>query len=214
MKNHIIKFTGIAMLFMIANTVPAKSQNTMETKDFRKAEEAQGIEVGQTAPDFKSKDQFDSVFELSKALEYGPVVLIFYRGQWCPICNSHLKKIQNSLPEINAKGANVVAVSPEKSEFIKKTMQKTGADFSLLHDKDYKISDLYDVTFRPGAATRTMYNTVLRANLKEAHSDSSQQLPIPATYIISQDQKIVWRHFDPDYKKRAKVDDILKNIPE
>ncbi|MCA1761082.1 MAG: hypothetical protein LC658_15045, partial [Bacteroidales bacterium] len=53
------------------------------------------------------------------------------------------------------------------------------------------------------------YNTMLGANLKEAHSDDSQRLPIPATYVINTDGKIVWRHFDPDYKKRSTVEDIV-----
>jgi peroxiredoxin len=58
-----------------------------------------------------------------------------------------------------------------------------------------------------------MYNTVLGGSLKKAHSDESQQLPIPATYILNKEGEIVWRHFDPDYKKRAKIEDIISNIP-
>jgi peroxiredoxin len=59
-----------------------------------------------------------------------------------------------------------------------------------------------------------MYNTALGANLKSAHSDDSQQLPIPATYIVNTDRTIVWRHFDPDYKKRASVEDIVAHLPK
>jgi peroxiredoxin len=56
---------------------------------------------------------------------------------------------------------------------------------------------------------RIMYNTMLGAKLKRAHSDDSQRLPIPATFVISKDGKIVWRQFDPDYKKRSSVEEIL-----
>jgi peroxiredoxin len=83
----------------------------------------------------------------------------------------------------------------------------------ITKDEDYKISDQFGLTFRPDSMTRVIYNTVLGGDLKEAHSDDSQRLPIPATYIIAKDGKIVWRHFDPDYKKRAKVEDIVNNIP-
>jgi len=58
-----------------------------------------------------------------------------------------------------------------------------------------------------------IYNKVLKAELKNSHSDDSEQLPIPATFIIGQDGKIIWRHFDPDYKKRSDVTDIVKNLP-
>ena len=181
----------------------------LTAQNYRKAKEAQGLEVGQQAPVFSAKDANDETFQLSEKLKTGPVVVIFYRGQWCPVCNKHLSQIQENLEEIMAEGATVVAVSPEKPEFLEQTAKKTGARFSLLFDQDYKIADAYDVTFLPGKMTRTMYNTMLRANLKEAHSDDSQRLPIPATYVINTDGKIVWRHFDPDYKKRSTVDAIV-----
>ncbi len=103
------------------------------------------------------------------------MVLIFYRGQWCPVCKKHLSHIQENLGKIIAIGATVVAISPEKPEYMYKTAQKTGAKFALLYDEDYLVADAYTVTFLPGAATRTIYNTTLRANLKEAHSDGSHR---------------------------------------
>jgi len=155
----------------------------------------------------------DSTFTLSEALKKGPVVVIFYRGQWCPVCNKHLSTLQDSLQMIYEKGASVIAISPEQSEFLKRTAEKTHASFSLLYDEGYKIANLFDVTFKPDSLTTVMYNTILRANLKEANTDVSQRLPIPATFIIGTSGKIIWRHFDSDYKKRSTVTDIVNNIP-
>jgi len=197
MKTLIISFITF---FIMANLT---AQNN------RKATEAKGLEVGQQAPVFSAKDANSETFQLSEKLKTGPVVLIFYRGQWCPVCNKHLSSIQENLEKIMDAGATVVAVSPEKPEYLDKTAQKTGARFTLLHDENYKIADAYDVTFLPGNMTRVMYNTMLGANLKEAHSDDSQRLPIPATFVINTKGKIVWRHFDPDYKKRSTTEDIV-----
>lgn len=121
--------------------------------------------------------------------------------------------MQASLQLIYDKGATVIAISPEQSEFLKRTAEKTHNSFSLLYDDGYTISDLFDVTFKPDSLTTIMYNTMLGANLKKANSDDSQRLPIPATFIIGTDGKIVRRHFDSDYKKRSTVADIVKNIP-
>ncbi|HDR51483.1 MAG TPA: peroxiredoxin family protein, partial [Mariniphaga anaerophila] len=107
----------------------------------RKATEAKGLEVGQQAPVFSAKDANSETFQLSEKLKTGPVVLIFYRGQWCPVCNKHLSSIQENLEKIMDAGATVVAVSPEKPEYLDKTAQKTGARFTLLHDENYKIAD-------------------------------------------------------------------------
>lgn len=186
---------------------------TMAQNEYNSVKDAKGLAVGDQVTDFTALDLHDNTFNLKKALKKGPVVVIFYRGQWCPFCNNHLKNLQDSLQLIYAKGASVVAISPEKSAFLKQTAEKTGAEFSLLYDEGYKISDLFDVTFRPDSMTRIIYNTMLGADLKNAHSDDSEQLPIPATFIIAQDGKIVWRQFDPNYKIRSNVSDIVKNIP-
>lgn len=186
----------------------AHSQN-----DYRKANEAEGIKVGETVENFKAQG-LEGSFELKKALNNGPVVLVFYRGHWCPVCNQHLSELEKDLKKIQDAGAQLFAISPEKPEKLRLTIEKTAASYTLLYDKDYKIADLFDVKFRPNAATRSTYNTILNADLKNAHSDDSQQLPIPATYIIDTRGKVVWRHLDPDYKNRSKVEDILSNIPK
>src|SRR5690606_20240761 len=128
---------------------------------------------------------------LSEALENGPVVLIFYRGQWCPVCNKHLSAFQDSIDLLNAAGVQVIAISPEKPELLSETREKTAASYTLLYDEDYKISTLFDVRFTPKKTDRIMYNTFLGADLKNAHSDDSEQLPIPATYLIGKDGTIL-----------------------
>lgn len=180
----------------------------------RKAEEAEGLKVGTLAPDFKASDQKGYEYHLQNALKEGPVVMIFYRGHWCPVCNRHLSKLEEELSKITDRGASVIAVSPEKPDYIQKTIEKTGASYTLIHDADYKISNTYDVTFLPNGITRTMYSTALGADFNNAYPGDSNKLPIPATYIIGKDGSIIWRHFNPNYKKRAAVDQIVKALEE
>ncbi len=190
-------------------TVSAFAQTTDST---RTAEETVGILVGTEAPLFKAKDQNNENYSLKKALKNGPVVVVFYRGQWCPFCNRHLTDLQDSLQMIVDKGATLIAVSPQKQELAKETAEKTGATFTLIYDEGYKIEDAYGVTFTPTKGQIKKYNTFLKAHLDEAHSDGSERLPVPATYIINQDGKIIWRHFDPNYKERSTVKEILEAL--
>jgi len=194
------------LIFLFVNILifnPIMSQN------YRSAKEANGLQPGADAPMFHAKDMQGNDFSLKETLGNGPVVIIFYRGHWCPVCNKHLKTLQDSLDVIQQYGATLVAVSPEQVRLLGKTAEKTGAEFTLLFDENYQIAEAFDVQFRPDSMQRVMYNTALGANLKEAHSDDSQQLPIPATFVIGQDGKIAWRHFDPDYRKRSSVKDIV-----
>ena len=180
---------------------------------YKTVNEAEGIKVGAKAPLFSAKDQHNNTYLLKKALKKGPVVVLFYRGQWCPVCNKHLSQLQDSLQQIYDKGATVVAISPESSEYLKMMAEKTHTSFTLLYDKDYTIEDAFDVTFQPEKNIIDLYNSRLNAQLDKSHSDKSNRLPIPATFIINKKGVIVWRQFNPNYKIRASVKDILDNIP-
>ena len=185
-----------------------------QDKSLKTVNDAKGLEVGLVVENFTAIDVNNNPVSLEKTLEKGPVVLIFIRGQWCPVCNRHMNTIQDSLKYIQEKGAQVVVISPEKPEFIEKTIEKSKAEFIVLYDEGQKISDYFDVTFNPDGKTKAIYNTVLGAKLKESHTDDSERLPIPATFIIGSYKKIIWRQFDPDYKNRSTVKDILDHLPK
>ena len=207
LKEHLTRYYSLLLIGLFSFlTIGISAQ------EYRSAEEAEGLQIGVNAPLFEAQQADSSIFSLGETLKNGPVVMIFYRGFWCPVCNKHLSNIQDSLKLIEETGAKVIAVSPEKPEYLDVMAQKTGADFTLLYDEDYKIADAYDVSFKPSATTLFTYNTILGAKLKKTHSDDSQRLPIPATYIVAPNGKIVWRQFDPDYKNRSNVSDILKAV--
>ena len=174
--------------------------------------ESYGLSVGNKVTDFQGTDQEGNKIQLSELLKRGKVVVVFYRGQWCPFCMPHLKKLQDSLLEIKEKGASIVIVTPEKQENIQKTILKTSITIPIIYDENYKIMEIFDVAFVPGKGLRVVYNTMLRADLKHSQSDDSQTLPVPATFIIDTDSKIIWRHFDRDYKKRASIEEMLNQL--
>lgn len=176
--------------------------------------DANGLAVGAIAPEFSAVDSHNNKFTLSEKLKQGPVVVIFYRGNWCPVCTQHLGKVQDSLDIITKTGATVVAVSPERPENSEKMQEKTGAKFALLYDEGYKISEAFDVDFNPTKVEKFKYNKFLKADLVEAHSDDSERLPIPATFILNKDGKVIWRHFNPNYKKRASVKSIFMALAQ
>jgi peroxiredoxin len=185
----------------------------LQAQEFPAVEDVKGLSVGSTVKNFSALAQDGQSFDLKEALKEGPVVVVFYRGQWCPYCNRHLSALEENLQAINKKGAQLVAISPENQEMLMKSAEKTGASFSLLTDNGFKIAEAFDLAFLPSSGTRLKYNTILGADLAEAQTDDSERLPVPATYIIGQDGKVVWRHFDRDYSQRASPEEILANLP-
>jgi peroxiredoxin len=180
---------------------------------FLSAQEApEGLFINSKAPNFKAKDQNGKEVELKDLLKKGKVVLIFYRGQWCPYCNMFLKKLEDSLQLIKDKGATVIAITPELPENITKTIEKTKADYPILYDEDLKIMKAYDVEFEVPENVLTRYrNSGIKIDENNGKKNGNF-LPIPATYVIDKESNITYRFFQPDYKRRPSVKEILNNL--
>ncbi len=173
--------------------------------------EPQGLNAGDPAPDFVGKDQYGKEVSLKHLLKKQSVVMVFYRGQWCPYCNRELKALEDSLQFIHAKGAVVLAVTPEKPDNISKTIEKTKASYSVLYDEGMSIMKSYRVNYQVDSLTVTRYKTY-GLDFNTMNGVNGANLPVPAVYIINQKGKIVYRHFDPDYRNRASIADIIKNL--
>lgn len=167
--------------------------------------------IGDQVPDFQGVDQFGNDFLLSDQLKKGPVVLMFYRGYWCPYCNKQLSEMQDSLKFINERGGAVIAVTPEQPEYIEETVNKTDASFKIIHDKDLDIMKTFGVAYRMEDALVKKYKKN-GLDVAQTNGDNGTFLPVPATYIINSDGSILYAFYDPDYKKRATVSKILKNL--
>lgn len=171
----------------------------------------EGLFINSKAPDFKAVDQNGNSVRLRDLLKKGPVVLVFYRGNWCPYCNKYLKKLEDSLQLIKDKGATVVAVSPELPENVKKTVEKTKAEFPVLYDEEMKIMKAYEVEYQLSENNVTRYRST-GIKLDEINGKNGNYLPIPATYIIDKEANITYRFFNADFKKRPSVQKILDNL--
>jgi len=172
---------------------------------------ASALQVGEKAPDFKAQDATGQEVALGNLLKKGPVVLYFYRGQWCPYCNKQLSQLQDSLQLLTRKGAQVVVVSPETQVNIDKTVSKTKASFPIVHDQDFAIMRAYRTAFVVDDATAQKYQG-FGIDLKQANGASQNVLPVPATYVIGRDGRIKYVYFNPDYRQRASVKAVAQAL--
>lgn len=171
-----------------------------------------GLSAGAKAPAFSGIDQNGKKVSLNALLkEHKSVVLFFYRGQWCPYCNKHIKELQDSLQLLKSKDAYVIGVTPETNENISKTIKKTSAGFSIIQDKEDNIMKAYGVNFMMDDATFSKYKGY-GIDLEVNNGNTRHTLPVPATYIINRSGKIKFVHFDPNYKKRASINALLKEL--
>ncbi len=170
-----------------------------------------GLNVNDKAPEFTAKDQNGKVISLKEELKNGKVVLIFYRGQWCPYCNKQLKGIEDSLSLLTSKGATVLAITPEQPASVGKTIEKTKATYSILTDDNLKIMKEYDVAYTVDPATVEKYKGY-GIDFSLANGNNGANLPVPAVYVIDTKGNITYRHFNADYTKRASVQEIADHL--
>ncbi len=171
-----------------------------------------GLTKGESAPSFTATDNSGKTLDLKTLLKtHKAVVLLFYRGQWCPYCNKQMSHLQDSLQMLTAKGAFVVAVTPETDENIGKTVAKTKASFAIIQDKDYSIMKSYKVNY---VVAEDLFGRLKSHNidLEKNNGNSDHVLPVPATYIIDKSGKVTFVHFDKDYTKRPPVQILLNNL--
>ena len=172
----------------------------------------EGLFINSKAPEFKAIDQSGIEVTLKELRKKVPVVIVFYRGNWCPYCNRYLKKLEDSLQFIKEKGAHLVAITPEKQEGIEKTIEKTNASFAILHDEDLKIMKAYDVEYQMDERTVGRYKNADIDLAVINDKKNANYLPVPAVYIVNKEGSIIYRFFDVDYKKRVSVKEILENL--
>ena len=176
-------------------------------------EKPEGLFINSKAPDFKGTDQNGTELNLKDLKKQGPVVLVFYRGYWCPYCSKYLKTLEDSLQLIKDKGAQLIAITLEKDSGVIKTVEKTKATYSVITDADQKISKAYNVLYKVDDRIVSRYKMAnIDLAVNNGQKPDAVYLPIPAVYVIGKDGEIKYRFFEPDYKKRASVKEILDNL--
>jgi peroxiredoxin len=157
------------------------------------------LKVNDSAPDFSLPDAFGHEISLSTLLKTGPVVISFYRGEWCPFCNLELRALQQALPEINKLGATLIAISPEKPVNGIVLTEKNQLTFPVLSDFRNAVARQFGIVFRVGDEVQNLSRTVFRNDLALRNGEDTYELPVPATFVIDRTGIVRFAHVDVDY---------------
>ena len=172
-----------------------------------------GLKVGDTAPDISLQDHNGNLVTLDEELKKGPVVLIFYRADWCPYCTKYLDKFQQQINEIYDGGkASVLAVSPQMQKYSQALDKKHDFSFPILYDKDHQTMKDYKVFFHVTEAYNEKIVGFIGEKIEVRNGNSEPVMPVPATYLIGTDHKIKYVHYDPNYRERGNMDEVMKMI--
>lgn len=169
------------------------------------------LKVGDNMINFELPNSNGKNESLVDYLNKGAVVISFYRGGWCPYCNLELKALQEILPELQAKGASLLAISPETPDNSLSTSQKNALKFSVLSDIDNKVAKQIGLVFKMPEALKNVYSA-FNLDVAKHNGNTNYELPMAATYVVNTEGIITYAYVSEDYTERANPEEILKAI--
>ncbi len=215
-----IKKIFVFAILVMSLSLTVFSQDTMMSGDkMMMKKEVTAADVAKTAlnvggkmPAFSLEDASGKAVSSNDLLAKGNLVLVFYRGAWCPYCNTYLRSLQKNLTEITANGGNLVAVSVEKPDNSMKVADKNKLEFSVLSDSNLDVARQFGIVYQLDAKTDEKYKGY-GVDLVKMNGTEKPELPLSATYVINQKGEIIYAFLEPDFTKRAEpsaIIDVLK----
>ena len=178
------------------------------------AAEINPVKTGEMAPGFTVRTVDDEPFVFDPMNLDQPVVLITFRGGWCPYCNMHLAELRHVVPELKSKGVDVYFLSGDRPELLYASLKREtqddieGLGYTILSDADTSAARALGIAFRVDDGIFDYFEEKGR----DIDGSSVQQynaLPVPAVYIIDTNGKVTYSFVEPDYKVRLPSEDLL-----
>ncbi|MBU6418900.1 MAG: AhpC/TSA family protein [Proteobacteria bacterium] len=145
---------------------------------------------------------------LNERLSQGPVVLGFFRGTWCPFCKLMLEALAAAMPQITAKGATLLALTPETGALPASLQARHENRFEVLCDVDFGVGIQAGVVYKiPPLYRASLVSAKLDMSLR--HGNAAWCLPVSAIFIIGQDGVIARRFVDTDFTIWPDPDKII-----
>ena len=180
---------------------------TVRAEVYSSPQNAHPLKVGEAAPSFTVRRASGSPFAFSPAHLSRPQVLIFYRGGWCPYCNTQLSDLHTVEPKLRAKGFDVLFLSTDQPSLLYSSPKEKNLPYTLLSDSELKAAEALHIAYHVDDAT---YAKQLQygVNLEQTTGTTLHELPVPSVFIIDSKGIIRYVYSNPDYTVRLSADDL------
>ena len=214
---HIRSFPYILFIALLGMSIVSSIAIQAGHADAPIAESADLIEPlgkGDPAPRFIVETVDGEAFDFDpKSLER-PVVLLTFRGGWCPFCNVYLSEMRHTIPQIRELGVDVLFLSGDRSELLYESLKQetqddiAGLDYTILSDANAQAAIALGIAFR--ASQRTIDGR--KSKHQDIDGSSMVQhgvLPVPAVFAIDRQGEIQFAYTNADYKVRLPAEELL-----
>lgn len=208
---------------MFLNTVLAALRRSRDTSEMRGAYDeflhrldagqvaAHAVKPGDRMPPFLLPTAEGRLVDSGELLQAGPLVVTFFRGGWCPYCSKTLEALQAVLPELQAAGGTLVAMTPETGGRALAMKRERGLGYEVLVDVDLAVAMAFGIVFR----TPPLYAELLRKrgiDLAERSGNPAWWLPVPAAFLVGADGIVARSWVNIDFTVRAEPTEIIEAL--
>ena len=173
--------------------------------------EEQILPVGAQAPEFELRDSANRLVRSRDLLAVGPLVIKFFRGRWCSYCVTELETWRDLYGQLRERGALLVAISPETQRQSDFAAQQHGLPFPLLHDPGAALAEKFGLVYTVPEYHQHYLKSIL-VNLPFLNGEASWRLPLPATYVIGRDGRVVFAEAHADFRVRPEPQEALSAL--
>ncbi len=181
-----------------------------------------GVAAGQAAPDFSLPDMDGRTVRLNELRSRGPVLVVFYRGGWCPFCSFQIRGLALAAPEFQRRGVSLVAISVDAVEKSARANRPPGTaagsgaggyeiPFPVLSDPDLTAHTAYSVVHRAEAADVERLRG-FGVDLEDWSGRKHHVIAVPSVFLVDAAGVVRWAHADEDYKTRPSVAQLLTAV--
>ncbi len=166
---------------------------------------------GMPMPDFLLPNAEGRLLSSSDLLKSGPLVVVFFRGDWCPFCMMMLLALEEALPELHAAGATLAALTPDTGGLALRAKQSHGLHYEVLSDVDNETAMQFGVVVNPPESYRALLAGA-GIDLAERHGNPGGFIPLPATFLVGQDGIVRASWIDLDVTRRVEPAAIIDAV--
>lgn len=204
-----MKFTIIYIVAFTLMSITLLPMQKSNNKVAQKAEDVCPINIGEEIPSVNVRDVDGKEINLLDLTKGKKSILIFYRGGWCPYCNVHLSELQQVEDDILALGYKLIAISIDKPEKLKESLQEHSLNYELYSDSKAEVSKAFGIAFKVEDSQVEMLKNH-NMNLEKSSGEQHHILPVPSLFIVDEEGKIIFEYVNPNYKIRMSGNLLLE----
>jgi len=206
LQDHLDEITANTRQLVQAERLAISEQAVEEL--FATGIEERILPVGAVAPDFELLNANGKPIRCTDMLSFGPLVIKFFRGRWCSYCSTELEVWRDLQERIREHGAHLVAISPQTVRQNDFMVSQHGLPFPVLSDPECGVAEQFGLVYTVPDALREYYLSIM-VNLPFINGEASWRLPIPATYVIDREGRVLFAEAQADFRVRPEPEDAL-----